>query len=175
MSIFLQTERLTLNPVTQNHCTETYLGWLNDYEVNRFLETGNYPSTINTLYDFISNQEKQKSLFLAIHLKSSDKHIGNIKIDGMHPIHRTAEYGILLGDKKEWGKGYAKEATQAVLTHCFNRLNIRKITLGVVKDNVAAVELYKKLGFEIEGCYINHCYYDGAYRDIYRMGLIKKF
>ena len=169
---FIKTERLFLVPVSEKHCTEEYCGWLNDPEVNEYLSTGSFPYTLEELSAFIKNYSSAKNvLFLAIHLQENGKHIGNIKIEPIDFIHRTAEYGILIGDKASWQKGYSKEASVAVFKHCFNILNIRKITLGVIEDNKNAVLLYNKLGFDTEGIYKKHLYCNGKYRNVLRMAL----
>jgi [ribosomal protein S5]-alanine N-acetyltransferase len=170
---FLQTERLILKKVTEENCTDRYLSWLQDHEVNRFLESGLFPQSLQDLSNYVNGVTPQ-TLFLAIYTKASLDHIGNIKIDSIDFRNGLGEYGILMGEKEEWGKGYAKEATVAVLGHCFNKLNLRKVTLGVVESNVLAVKLYQKLGFVIEGTLKDHKYYDGAYRDILRMALFRK-
>ncbi len=77
----------------------------------------------------------------------------------------------MMGRRSEWGKGYAKEASNKVINFCFQKLHIRKITLGVVADNAAAVALYKKMGFVIEGVYKKHGFYDNKYCDTFRMAL----
>ncbi len=170
---FLNSERLFYAKVSEEHAHDSYLSWMHDSEVNYFIETGKYPETIDSLKDYINKIPHKEVLFLAIHKKKDKKHIGNIKIDSINRIHSIAEYGILLGDKSEWGKGYAKEATITILNHCFNVLNIRKITLGVIAGNDSAINLYKKLGFEIEGQFVDHYYCNGEYRDVFRMGLFK--
>lgn len=76
-----------------------------------------------------------------------------------------------MGRKSEWGKGYAKEATIKIIDYCFQTLKVRKLTLGVVSENLAAVNLYKKLGFETEGVYKMHGIYQGKYCDVIRMAL----
>lgn len=167
---FLTTERLYLCKLDASHCNDNYLGWLHDDEVCKYLETGRYPQNEEDLLGFVENTYKKEALFLAIHRKDNNKHIGNIKIDSINRIHQTAEYGILLGDKTSWGHGFAKEASDVVLRHCFNRLNLRKITLGVISGNVGAVKLYKeKLNFEEEGLLKRHVLNQGKYCDVIRM------
>jgi RimJ/RimL family protein N-acetyltransferase len=51
---------------------------------------------------------------------------------------------------------------------------LRKITLGVVRQNTQAVALYEKLGFVTEGIYKEHLVYDGIYYDVLRMSLFNK-
>jgi RimJ/RimL family protein N-acetyltransferase len=144
---------------------------MNDAEVNQFLESGgNY--TIEQLEAYLKSVvEKENMFFWAIHIKENDEHIGNIKIDPINKKHGHGEYGILMGAKEYWGKGYAKEASLTIIDYCFNETGLRKMTLGVVEKNIAAVELYKKLGFEVEGVYKKHGIYNGEYCDIFRMAL----
>jgi RimJ/RimL family protein N-acetyltransferase len=104
-------------------------------------------------------------------LKSDDKHIGNIKIDPINLKLGTGEYGILMGDKNEWGKGYAKEASLTIIDYCFNIIGLRKITLGVISENISAINLYKKLGFELEGTFKYHGFYNGKWCSCFRMTL----
>jgi ribosomal-protein-alanine N-acetyltransferase len=166
----LKTTRLILKPLNMEHLTEDYVGWLNDEEVYRYLETGgNYNKEM--LEDYLKAVVKKDIYFWAIHIKENDLHIGNVKIDPINCRHGWAEYGIMMGKKSEWGKGYAKEATLKVIDFCFNKLQIRKITLGVVADNISAVSLYRILGFNQEGLYKKQGLYANKYCDIIRMAL----
>ncbi len=166
----LESERLTYKPLDTGFCTDQYLAWLNDKEVTRYLEIFE-PYTMEQLKDYLQAVEKNpKLLFWAILLKNG-KHIGNIKVDPINRRHGYGEYGIMMGEKSEWGKGYAGEATNTILEYCFKEEGLRKVTLGVVADNLAAVNLYKKLGFKEEGLYKSHGLYNGKYCDILRMAI----
>lgn len=166
----IETERLLLKPMHTKFITESYLHWMNDLDVCKFLET-EIPYSEVKLKDFVNSMIAKKILFWAITLKHDGSHIGNIKIDPINKRNQIGEYGILMGDKQNWGKGYAKEASIAVINYFFNKLGLRKITLGVIKDNIAAVKLYESLGFEVEGIYRMHGKYDGKYCDAIRMAL----
>lgn len=162
--------RLYYEPIAMSHATSDYLGWLNDAEVNKYLEVKK-ENTLEELRAYIQDALEKKIFFWAIHLKANGKHIGNIKIDPINCKHGTGEYGIMMGDKSEWSKGYAKESSIAVIDFCFGELNLRKMTLGVLEYNVAAVQLYQKLGFTTEGIYKKHVLHDGIYCNILRMAL----
>jgi ribosomal-protein-alanine N-acetyltransferase len=164
----LESERLVYKRVSLAHLSEDYVGWLNDPEISRFIEkSGDY--TLDKLRAFLTDVQEKDLLFWGIHLKSNGLHLGNIKIDPINERHGFGEYGILMGRKAEWGKGYAKEASQTIMDFCFKTIKLRKMTLGVVVDNTAAVNLYKSLGFDIEGFYKKHVFFDGKYCDVLRM------
>jgi len=167
----LETDRLILEKLGRKHMSLDYLSWLNDKGVYQYLETGgNY--SYNELMSFLESSEDDKNLlFWAILTKEDGKHIGNIKIDPVNLRHYYAEYGILMGDKKSWGRGYAKEASVVVINYCFEFLKLRKVNLGVVADNVKAVKLYHKLGFVQEGLFRFHGIYNDKLCDQLRMSL----
>ena len=166
----LESARLNYKPVVIQHATKDYIGWLNDAEVNKYLEVKK-ENTIDELKEYIQDTVEKKIFFWALHLKKNGKHIGNIKIDPINKKHGTGEYGIMIGDKNQWGKGFAKEASFAIIDFCFNKMNLRKITLGVVEDNIQAVKLYQKIGFIIEGNFKKHAVYNGVYCNILRMAI----
>jgi [ribosomal protein S5]-alanine N-acetyltransferase len=169
----LESERLYLYPMGLSFCTEIYLSWLNDSDVYKYLESGG-GYTMEALVDYVQKSVENKVFFWAICLKENGKHIGNIKIDPISYRHKRGEYGILIGDKSEWNKGFAKEASEVVINFCFDILGLRKITLGVVSSNIAAVSMYKKMGFINEGIYLNHGEYDNKVVDVFRMALFNK-
>jgi [ribosomal protein S5]-alanine N-acetyltransferase len=166
----LESERLLLKPLSSDYLSDAYLAWMNDPNVNVYLETP-VPYTAGQLQTFLENVDRSNILFWAIVDKATDKHIGNLKIDPVNKRHGFAEYGILLGDKMYHGKGYAREASELAIRYCFDELQLRKITLGVVAQNIAAVKLYEKMGFVTEGTYREHGYYNNQWCDVLRMAL----
>ena len=169
----LETERLTLEPISVKFCSEEYVNWLNDIEIYKYLDNGG-DYTYKSLSDYLNKYAENPVLFWGIIVKETNTHIGNIKIDPINKRNQIGEYGILMGDKQNWGKGYAKEASIAVINYIFSKLSLRKIVLGVIKDNTAAVKLYESLGFEVEGIYRMHGKYDGKYCDAIRMALFNR-
>jgi [ribosomal protein S5]-alanine N-acetyltransferase len=166
----IETNRLLLKPLSLEHLTQDYVDWLNDIEVNQYLETGgNY--TLDMLKDYLTDVVKKDIYFWAIHIKNSGLHIGNIKIDPVNLKHGTAEYGIMMGRKSEWKKGYAKEASLAIIDYCFEEIGIRKITLGVVASHINAAMLYYKIGFGLEGTLKKQGIYNNIYCDALRMAI----
>ena len=50
-------------------------------------------------------------------------------------------------------------------------LNLHKVYLVVDKDNAAAVHIYERCGFRIEGLLKEEFFSNGAYRDAYRIAV----
>jgi ribosomal-protein-alanine N-acetyltransferase len=168
--IDLETERLTLKRLSAKHISTDYVNWMNDSEVNMYLETrGNY--TLELLKSYIEEQYKNEIYFWAIHLKNSNKHIGNIKIDPINMEANSGEYGILMGDKTNWGKGYAKEASLRIIKYCFKELKLSTITLGVIEDNIKAAFLYENMGFILDEVKKDVGIYNNKLRNALRMSL----
>lgn len=166
----LESERLIYKPLDRSFTSQAYVDWMNDSEVNRFMESGG-DYTLQKLEDFLHSIEQKAIFFWAIITKEG-KHIGNIKIDPINWRNKVGEYGIMLGDKSEWGKGYAREASEKIIEYCFSeKVNLRKITLGVVEDNLIALSLYKKMSFIIEGTYESHAYHLDKWCNVIRMAM----
>lgn len=164
-----------LRGLTEDDADGSYLNWLNDQEVTKYLESGFFPYSKSNLKEYIiSKSFRSDAVMLAIVEKKSERHIGNVKLEPINWIHRTAEFGILIGEKDVHGKGYGTQVLRLILDYAFFTLNLRKITLGVVAENTAAVRLYKKMGFVIEGTLKEQSFHNGHYCDTYRMGLFKK-
>ena len=174
-NIDLESERLLFKRVSTKHISSKYVNWINDNEVNMYLETrGNY--TLDLLKAYIEEQHKNEVYFWAIHLKESNIHIGNIKIDPIDTQSNSGEYGILMGDKLNWGKGYAKEASLRIIKYCFEELKLSKITLGVIENNINAAFLYKNMGFEIDEIRRDVGIYNNKLCNLLRMSLnVKNF
>jgi RimJ/RimL family protein N-acetyltransferase len=147
--VVLETDRLILSPLNKNFLSQQYVDWMNDKKVIKHLESGG-DYTIEKLSNYLEEVEHNPKYFWAISVKKTNNHIGNIKIDPIDLNNFSGEYGLMIGDRKEWGKGIAKEASERIIDYCFNSLNLKKLNLGVKKNNLNAIRLYKKLGFTIE-------------------------
>ncbi|GIW07601.1 MAG: hypothetical protein KatS3mg060_2406 [Dehalococcoidia bacterium] len=172
---FLRGERIYLRPLELTDATAEYVRWLNDADVTRYLDTGKYPATRETVREYIrSFQGSRTNLAFAIVDRATGRHIGNVTLNHIDPIHRTADTGIMIGSKQFWGRGIAYEAWSLLLGYAFDRLNLRKIIAGAVRDNVASIRTLQKLGFVIEGTFREEKWVEGRYVDTVRLGLFRE-
>jgi [ribosomal protein S5]-alanine N-acetyltransferase len=102
----LETARLRLRPLTEADVTDAYVGWLNDPEVVRYLETRHAPQTRESVRAFVDavNGRENEHLF-GIFERVDARHIGNIKVGPVHPIHAVADVSLLIGARDVWGRG----------------------------------------------------------------------
>lgn len=141
--------RIYLKVLDEEKATQEYCDWLNDPEVNKYLETKE--ATIDELKQYIKDKnEDPNCLFLGIFLKENNKHIGNIKLEPIKFDDMRATMGILIGGKDYWGKGMGTEATKLLVDYAFNILGIREVNLGVISENKTAIRVYEKVGFKYE-------------------------
>ncbi len=169
---FLEGNKIYLRAISKSDVNQNYLNWLNDKETTKGLASGLFPSTLEELEQFVGRAIQNKDVVLfAICDASNDHHVGNIKIDHFDWVSRTCELGLLIGDKNYWGKGVGYEACHLALSYAFQTLNIRKVILAVYNNNPAALGLYKKLGFQLEGSLRQQVFDGGEYFDKHYMGL----
>lgn len=107
-------------------------------------------------------------------LKENDAEIGICGFDKIDYINRVATYGIFIGDKEHWGKGYGSEALLLLCEYAFNKLNLNKVKLTVYSFNQRAIKAYEKCGFKITGVEPEEAFIDGKYHDVFYLSLLRK-
>lgn len=150
MPIELQTPRLTLREIDVKYDNLTeYLGWLQDVENNRFIQTARADYTLDELRKFIELTNNDVSaLLFGLFLKHDGDFIGTIKLQ---PIDINADLvwvGMMIGNPEFRGLGYGRESLLAVLQFVFHVLDIGSVYLGVDFENAPAISLYRSVGFE---------------------------
>ena len=149
--ILLLGEKILLRPVTLEDVTEAYCDWLNDPEVNRYLETRFVVQTLVSVRSYVASAiAAPDNIFLAIIEKATNRHIGNIKLGPVLPYHRRGELSFFIGEKSCWGKGYATEAVELLTEYGLRELSLVKVTAGCYSTNFGSKRVFEKLGYEIE-------------------------
>ena len=97
--------RLKLSPVHVEDATDTYLSWLNDVEINKFLETRWTAQTHESNLAHIKKIRNSPTEVLLKHVVLKDStHIGNIKIGPIDVNNKSVELSYFIGAKSYWGK-----------------------------------------------------------------------
>jgi RimJ/RimL family protein N-acetyltransferase len=166
-------ESLQLFLLEESDVTERYVGWLNDPEVNRYLESRFERQTLESTRAFVNGCiNNDKALLLGIRCRwLEDQHVGNIKVEINRP-HGLGEVGILIGEAAVHGKGIATQAIRMMVTIAREQLGLRKLTAGCYASNVGSERAFAKAGFTVEGHRPNHFLVDGRTETLTLMGMI---
>lgn len=161
-----ETERLRIVPFGEEHLTERYVGWLADPDVVRWSENRFRQHTLASCRDYVASFRGTSNMMFALVAKDGAiGHFGNLNVY-VDTRHGVADIGILIGERSVWGKGYGREAWQAVLERLLGQSGIRKATGGCVADNVAMVRIMKGCGMQEDGRRVRHYVYDGREVDL---------
>jgi RimJ/RimL family protein N-acetyltransferase len=172
-SPFLAGTGLYLRGLEETDAAGSYPTWFNDTEVCRGNSHHVFPYSREQALDYIrSTRGNHSALVLAIVLPDRDRHIGNITLQSIHPINRSAEFAILIGDKAAWGKGHAAEAAKLLCRHGFETLNLHRIYCGTLADNQGMIRLAQTLGMKEEGRRREAIFKNGRYTDIIEFGML---
>ncbi len=143
------------------------LKWRNDKEIFRYLGGGYCPvnrAKQEEIVDSMIKDNLAQKAFRYIICKD-DIPIGFVGLYEINLRNGTCELGIYIGEKDEWGKGYASQAYGLVKEEA-KKIGLRKIKLQVVKTNTNAVKMYQKLQFRIVGELKEERLIDEKYHDV---------
>ncbi len=167
----LRGEKCSIRPIALSDVTSKYVRWLNDKEVNQYLESRFSRATLPGVRAYIKKAIKDSDTYLfAIIDSKTGEHIGNIKLGPVNLHHQCAEIGFFIGEKSFWGKGYASEAIRLIEQFAFNDLKLHKLTAGAYANNIGSVKLLEKCGFKKEGVMKDNCFFEGGFVDGIRFG-----
>jgi RimJ/RimL family protein N-acetyltransferase len=170
--VFLKGETIHLRALEESDLNNEYLQWLNDEEVCQFNSHAVFPNThkkMRAYFDSLQNQNT--NIVFAIIYSETNKHIGNVSLQGINWISRSGEFAILLGAKDYWGKGIASQAMTLVMEYGFKRLNLHRIYCGTLEGNTAMRKLASRLRMREEGIRQDAIFKNGQYHNIYEFGV----
>jgi RimJ/RimL family protein N-acetyltransferase len=168
----LEGEHVYLSPMNLEDA-EQYAKWLNNKEINQYLNIRNSLISLPGENDYLEKFTKEE-FNLSIVRCDNDKLIGNIALKDIDYKNGNAELGIFIGDVENLSKGYGSEAIKLLTNYGFKELRLHTIFLTVFAENPRAKKAYEKCGFVEFGRRHEALFYDGKYHDLIYMELINK-
>ncbi len=101
--------------------------------------------------EYLLKGERRDQIFFIIYEYPALHPIGLAELRHIDHRSRTAEFGILIGEKDSWDKGYGTEATRLVLDYGFTVGCLHNIMLETYSYNERAIRAYTRAGFRIIG------------------------
>lgn len=112
--------------------------------------------------------------FHALVAELEGRAVGSLGLHLELPMRRrhAAGIGMFVHDDFQ-GRGVGSALMAALIDLADNWLGLHRIELHVYTDNAAAIHLYEKFGFVIEGTARHFAFRGGAYVDAYAMARIR--
>ncbi|MBI1968886.1 GNAT family N-acetyltransferase [Candidatus Woesearchaeota archaeon] len=152
---------------------EHIMGWINDPEI-----VGNF----GWFGKPVSREEEQR--YLERLIAGPDKvysafaggeYLGQVGLHELDGCNKQGRLSIIIGNKDNWGRGYAPQMIDALLDKAFNDLQLHKVWGVFLEQNTKAHHLFvEKCGFLVEGRLRKEYFRRGAYHDMIRIAMLEE-
>lgn len=160
----LEGERVRLEPPRPEYLP-AYQRWFADMEVTRYL-LYRFPFTTKAEEEWLEQVGKDPNQVMwAIVVKHNGRLIGNTAIERIDWRNRRGDSGTVIGEKDEWGKGYAGEAMRLRTRYAFRELGLETVTTMVVLPNEASRRGLEAAGYRQCGLRRRFYFIDGRWHD----------
>lgn len=158
-----------LKILSKDDVTPSYLSWMRDPFVLRYLESRFNSFTLDSLRDYVDLMNKSPINFMFGIFSKDLGHVGNIKIGSVNQLHRYGDLGLLIGNPQARGRGWGSEAIKLATDYGFSELNLNKLTAGIYCPNEASRKAFLRAGYREVGVLKSHRFFEGRYVDEYLM------
>jgi RimJ/RimL family protein N-acetyltransferase len=170
----IRAERIYLRPAERADLP-TFVRWFADAETTRHLAL-RAPFSLameERWFNQVVEGQGKTQYFFVICVLPDGRPIGGADLRNLDLENGRAEFGITIGEKDEWDKGYGSEALSAICDFGFGSLRLERISLEVYEDNPRAIRSYEKAGFKHEGRLRNAHFREGRHSDVLVMALLR--
>jgi RimJ/RimL family protein N-acetyltransferase len=161
-----------VRPLAEEDLDGPYPGWFEDQEVCRYNSHGKFFKTRSYFEEYVEALNREDRVVWAV-CHREHGHIGNISLQGISLINRTAEFAIILGDRRHWGRGVGLLAGKAMLRHGFEKLNLERIYCATAATNEGMKKLARAMGMTLEGTRRGHLFLEGSRVDVVEYGILR--
>ena len=123
--------------------------------------------------EIASGNENETMFKWGLALRDSNTVIGTTTLFNLNLDNGRAELGYAMSHA-HWGKGYMNEALNALVSHAFEVMDLRRLEADVDPRNAASIRLLEKLGFQREGFLRERWHVNGEIQDAFFYGLLRR-
>jgi RimJ/RimL family protein N-acetyltransferase len=146
--------------------------WINDPETVRFNAPFAPVHEIGHIAWFNEVIRDATRVIFGIREHERSRLIGLLQLFDIHPVHRSAELMIRIGEEADRNFGAGSEAVELAAKFAFHDRNLQRVWLRVFADNKRAIRAYEKAGLQVEGTLRRACFVDGRWRDEVVMAIL---
>ena len=149
--------------------------WRNDEEIGHFFSgTRLFTSTLNEKKWVEEKIFDKENVSCAICLKETDEFIGCVFLNSIDRLNRSGHCPTFIGEKEQWGKGYATDARILILKHAFYDKGLERIWAHVHEDNTGSLRMLEKSNFKKEGILRRASYVNGGYKNFVVLSILRE-
>jgi [ribosomal protein S5]-alanine N-acetyltransferase len=172
--IEITSQRLLYRSLKEKDVTENYIDWLNDPDINRYMEIRHEYQTITSCRTYVAKMAASPEQYLfGIFLRASGKHIGNIKLGFINQYHKSAQLSLFIGEKGLWRQGIATETIKTITKWGFDELGLERIEAGCYDENLYSLRAFLKVGYQVEGYFRKSVRIDNRRIGSFWLGILK--
>jgi RimJ/RimL family protein N-acetyltransferase len=171
----ITTPRVVLRWISENDIDGLY-EIFSDPQVVRYWSSGpltNREAAAKMQREIAEGNLSDTMLKWGLALRESDSVIGTTTLFNLNLDNGRAELGYAMG-RAYWGKGYMNEALQALVTHAFEVMNLRRLEADVDPRNASSIRTLERLGFQREGFLRERWHVEGEIQDALFYGLLRR-
>ena len=171
----IATERVVLRWVSKDDIDSLYEVF-SDPQVMRYWSTApftNRDDAVKLQREIATGNETNTLIKWGLALRDSDRLIGTTTLFNLNLDNGRAELGYAMG-RAHWGKGLMNEALQALVSHAFKEMQLRRLEADVDPRNDASIRTLERLGFQREGYLRERWHVNGEIQDALFYGLLRR-
>jgi ribosomal-protein-alanine N-acetyltransferase len=148
-----------------------FRSWFSDLEVTRYILHRFVPSERQEeeWYDAVSRSETQVAWRIAV----DGRPIGVTSLVMIDWQNRRAQSGTIIGDKTQWGKGYATEAVRLRTAYAFEELGMERLETETFANNLPMQRALERSGYQKIGRRRHHFFRQGGFQDALLFELLR--
>ena len=184
--MILETNDLIIRPSEWADLDDFYM-WEQLPEVTEFFSIRDGQTMEDVVKKYVSDEKDPKAQQFTILVKQEEpdgfkvddfsygqtRKIGRIVLADIEDGWKGEIWRIYIGEKALRGKGYGKQAMEAMMGYCFDVLGFERLYLDHYTGNPAA-GLYLSLGFRYEGVLRKNCRKNGILYDVHLMSMLRE-
>ena len=174
MKIF-DDEKIYLRVPTEKDLEGNWYDWLNDSDVTKYQNKGIFYNTRDMQREYFQKMMNSKNdVLFAIIDRETNTHIGCVGLHDIDWVHRSANLGIIIGEKYFWGKGYGKKVWNMITYYGLFVLNLHRIYADIIEENISSIKSAKSSGFKEEGVIRDKYYKNAKYHNAVILSVLRE-